>query len=121
MKRNKIWLIVTLLVIVLCMGLVATGKASNQENMSSIGNWTCWDDGTIDPCHNFSLNSVSMTSKQNGWAVGQNGSILHWDGNHWSITQSPTTLNLNAVQFLSANDGWAAGDDGTILHWDSSS
>ncbi len=117
MKRNKTWLIVTLLVIVVCMGLVSIGTASDQENMSSLGNWTCWDDGTIDPCHNFSLYSVSMTSKQNGWAVGENGSILHWDGQKWTMITSPTAENLNAVQMRNASDGWAVGSTGTVLRW----
>jgi photosystem II stability/assembly factor-like uncharacterized protein len=117
MKRNTIWLIIPLVVIIVCMGVVPNGIASKQENMNSLGNWTCWNDGTIDPCHNFSLNSVSMTSKQNGWSVGENGSIIHWNGQKWSIFASPTSENLNSVQMRSESDGWAVGETGTVLRW----
>ncbi len=59
-----------------------------------------------------------MVSPTDGWAVGDNGTIIHWDGYAWSTVPSPTTQTLNAVSMVSATDGWAVGDGGTILHWD---
>ena len=55
-----------------------------------------------------------------GWAVGDNGSILRWDGASWSAVASSTTENLYGVHCVSANDCWAAGSGGTILHWNGS-
>ena len=83
------------------------------------GNWRCWDDGSLDPCHN-KLSSVAMVSETDGWAVGDLGTILHWDGNAWSKVESPTNFYLNSIAMLSSHDGWAVGSGGTILRWDGS-
>jgi len=55
-----------------------------------------------------------------GWAVGDNGTILRWDGSAWNSVASGTTENLNGVHCVSSNDCWAVGDNGTILRWDGS-
>ena len=78
--------------------------------------WQCYDDSTFDPCH-IGLTGVDMLSSNEGWAVGYKGRISHWDGETWSIVQSPTTTDLNVVNIISTNDGWALGNDGKILHW----
>jgi photosystem II stability/assembly factor-like uncharacterized protein len=71
------------------------------------------------------LRSVFMLSPTVGWAVGDSGTILFWNGHEWSLVQSPTTLNLYSVFFpdvSNPNDGWIVGQsDGifpAILHWD---
>ena len=56
----------------------------------------------------------------NGWAIGDNGTILRWNTpvpNTWNVVASPTTENLKSVYMVTANDGWAIGDNGTILRW----
>ncbi|MDI6794105.1 MAG: DPP IV N-terminal domain-containing protein, partial [bacterium] len=68
------------------------------------------------------LNSVTMVSATNGWAVGS--TILHWDGVSWSEVSSPTSNYLLSVTMTGPTDGWAVGGDyniGTILHWDGAS
>lgn len=62
-----------------------------------------------------------MISSTDGWAVGFNGKIYHWNGTNWSIMNSPTTNHLFAVDMVSATDGWAIGSNGTIIHWNGSS
>ncbi|MGM0576778.1 MAG: IPT/TIG domain-containing protein [Myxococcota bacterium] len=52
------------------------------------------------------------------WAVGEEGSVLIWDGTWWGLQQAPTDSALRAVWARTADDVWAAGDDGTILRWD---
>ena len=72
------------------------------------------------------LRSVFMLSPTTGWAVGDSGTILYWNGNDWSRVQSPTTsLNLYSVFFpdvSNPNDGWIVGQTDAsfpaILHWD---
>ncbi len=64
------------------------------------------------------LNALAFLSPSEGWAVGDAGAILHWDGAAWSPVLSPTDLNLAGVAFASPTDGWAVGKAGTILHWD---
>ena len=61
------------------------------------------------------LRSVYMVTDTNGWAVGYDGMIIHWDGTDWSNVTSPTMWPLTSVFMVSANDGWAVG--GHIIHW----
>jgi photosystem II stability/assembly factor-like uncharacterized protein len=67
------------------------------------------------------LNGVDMVSATDGWVVGGNGTMLHWDGTRWQPVASPTTLSLNSVDMVSASDGWAVGGNGysqgVILRW----
>jgi photosystem II stability/assembly factor-like uncharacterized protein len=73
----------------------------------------------------YTLRSVFMLSLTVGWAVGDSGTILLWNGFQWTLVQSPTTLDLHSVFFpdvSNPNDGWIVGQsDGSfpaILHWD---
>jgi hypothetical protein len=63
------------------------------------------------------LNDVDMGAFDFGFAVGDGGTILEFDGSVWTQAESPTTADLNSVEFVSAGAAWAVGDDGTILHY----
>ncbi len=52
------------------------------------------------------------------FAVGDSGTILHYDGTSWSAMASPTTDNLNSIWGSSSTHAIAVGDNGTILHYD---
>jgi hypothetical protein len=84
------------------------------------------------------LDSVTVLSPCNAWAVGFAGGtaqtlIEHWDGASWTVVPSPdpgSTLNiLNGVRAVSADDVWAVGqfknaDDINhvlIVHWNGTS
>ena len=54
------------------------------------------------------------------WAVGDRGTILHWDGSAWTKVPSNTTAHLFGVAMVSASRGWAAGSDGAIVEWNGS-
>lgn len=58
-----------------------------------------------------------MVSATDGWAVGEAGTILRWDGLTWTLTASPTEQWLSAVAMVTATDGWAVADP-DMLHWD---
>lgn len=51
-----------------------------------------------------------------GWAVGENGCVLKWDGLHWRNENSSTDKSLQAVYGIGEDDIWAVGD--VIIHWD---
>jgi photosystem II stability/assembly factor-like uncharacterized protein len=53
------------------------------------------------------------------WAVGSNGTLLHWDGagSAWSVVPSGTTRHLYSVWGSGPRDVWAVGDKGTILKY----
>jgi photosystem II stability/assembly factor-like uncharacterized protein len=64
------------------------------------------------------LNGLSMLSNTDGWAVGNEGVIAHFNGHLLSRVPSPTSLNLNSIAIVSPADGWAVGEQGVILRWD---
>jgi len=64
-----------------------------------------------------------MVGPDDGWAVGDGGTILHWDGEAWTQLASPTDSHLFSVAMVGSDDGWAVGglyhpEEYTILHWD---
>lgn len=63
------------------------------------------------------LHDVAAISADEGWAVGDNGTILHRIGGRWRLIQSPTHDTLNALTFTTPTEGWAVG--GVISHGDS--
>ena len=71
------------------------------------------------------LMSTAMVSAGDGWTVGEQGVIAHYDGTTWAPNGSiwPTWL-MPTVRLYSPADGWIAGDGvgGTeklpLLHYD---
>src|SRR5689334_1117994 len=54
------------------------------------------------------LNGVVMLNKKLGWACGNNGLLLKYDGETWSRVTIPYAQNenLNALSFSNENEGW---------------
>ena len=94
------------------LGAAAPGPVASQA--MTAGAWQV--DLSCGSCA-ATLNAVDMISATDGWAVGDEGTILHWNGVRWQQVSSPTTASLKGVDMISASDGWAVGDEGTILHW----
>ena len=71
------------------------------------------------------LNGIALLSSNNGWAVGNEGTIQHFDGSSWSLIASGTTTDLFGVSFgppgnTNSNAGFAVGGSGgvaTALYW----
>ncbi len=95
-----------------------------------------WDGSTWQKVSNpatSTIQSISMISSDNGWAVGLGGydfdrkvwysSFLHWDGIEWQIAATPDGIVPRDVEMISATDGWiVGGNDGQtlIFRWDGS-
>lgn len=64
---------------------------------------------------NTPLFAIDGNPQGQAWAVGDNGVILHFDGQDWRSEDSGSEINLRAV--LCAADGkvYAAGAEGTVL------
>lgn len=60
----------------------------------------CWENPLP---HGRSLRDVWGTSAQDVYAVGEFGTIMHWDGADWRMEDSGTTLDLHTV--------WGSGPD----------
>ena len=80
-------------------------------------NGTSWNFAGKTPGGVWAGNDLSMLAANNGWAVGLNGTIAHWDGSAWSAVASSTSTTLNAIDMVDNNTGWAVGDDGAIQAW----
>lgn len=52
------------------------------------------------------------------FAVGDGGTVLHWDGTEWDPNISNIDENLYAVWGSSPTDVFAVGTLGQIIHWD---
>jgi len=60
------------------------------------------------------LNGLVMLNPNNGWAVGNAGTILHYDGSSWNQIPSGTTTDIYGISFgppngLNPNAGLAVG------------
>ena len=44
-------------------------------------------------------------------AVGDRGSILHYDGKEWELTKSEYSKDLNSVTLINKETGWIVGSD----------
>ena len=80
-------------------------------------------DGSIDVPRD--LHDVWGASGHDVWAVGDGGTILHFQG-VWSRVNSGTTLDLQRVCGSSDDDAWAVGTSDSskssaLLHWDGTS
>ncbi len=51
------------------------------------------------------------------YAVGENGSIIHYDGSNWSGTGSPTSADLYGIWGSSGTDIFAVGTNATIVRY----
>lgn len=64
-----------------------------------------------------SLNGVSGTSDSDAFAVGEQGTILHFDGKDWTRMNSGTTNTLNSVWGSSPSNVLAVGTQGLVLNY----
>lgn len=80
-------------------------------------NGKIWDvqDSGIGYSH---LWSVCLPDTNHGWAVGDSGTILKFNGKHWFPEKCPTKNDLSSVYFLDSLHGWAVGSYGIILKFD---
>ena len=61
------------------------------------------------------LHSVTVPRHTDAWAVGEHGTLLHFDGEDWAWVHSGTDANLYAVEAYRARAVLVAGAGGTIL------
>lgn len=68
------------------------------------------------------LKAIWGTRPDDIWAVGDNGTALHWNGAGWRDTPTNVTTTLTGVWASAPNDAWTVGmtpdGDQSLLHWD---
>jgi hypothetical protein len=90
--------------------------------ISSPNRWICQDQaGTVGLClisYSVPLNAFAFTSDGQAWAVGDDGILLHREGQVWKEVSSPATHPLYDLSFSSPVRGWAVGAGAEVLQWD---
>ena len=71
------------------------------------------------PPGNSILRAVSLVSETDGWAVGNSGALLRWNGSTWVMSATLGSSNLYGIDMVSANNGWIVGVD-KIFGWNGS-
>jgi hypothetical protein len=100
-------------------GALAVGLAGTALHYDPAAGWVV--DATPRKAQHVELTGVAFAGPSQAVAVGQDGTILDWNGSSWSEdpqSVSLTTHTLNAIAFGSDGQGWAVGGFGTILHYD---
>jgi hypothetical protein len=76
-------------------------------------NGWCWENPLPQP---NTLEGIWGSSPDDIWAVGQRGTILHWDGTNWVGTIAGWAYPCNDIWGSSATNIWAVGNK--IIHYD---
>jgi hypothetical protein len=63
------------------------------------------------------LSSIWGAAADDIWAVGEAGTIIHYDGAGWSKVTSGTTAGLHWVWGSGKSDVWAVGTNGVVLRY----
>jgi len=100
--------------LIIAASLVAACSSDSLTGTSG-RHWVVQSSGTTQD-----LFGVWGSSASDVFAVGQGGTILHYDGSSWSVQVSGTTAELSGVWGSSPTDVFAVGRPATILHFDGS-
>lgn len=70
------------------------------------------------------LRSVCAVATDDAWAVGDDSTILHWNGDEWRVSELPSELSdmdLKTVWCSAASAVWAIDAVQGVLRWDGAS
>ncbi len=105
MLINRSYLLVKYAFIFLAYLIISSSQVFGQE-------WS-----QITAVSDSTFNSVYFTDRNMGWAVGNNGAIIHTSdgGDTWTNQNSRTSEHLNSVYFFDEFTGWIAGNNNLVL------
>jgi hypothetical protein len=83
----------------------------SSEPVCSSDGW-CWRNPVP---WGVDFNAIWGTNACDVWAVGNAGTIWHWDGSTWESVDSGTTANLLDVMGADREHVWAVGERGSVL------
>ena len=96
------------------IALLLLGRPALAEPACRADGW-CW----VNPApQGNDLHDVYASSPRDAWAVGDHGTLLHWDGGRWTPRESGVGERLRAVAGNGPHDVWAVGDLGAAIHSD---
>lgn len=95
-------------------------KAEVARYACNKDNW-CW----VSPLpQGLNLHAIWGTASDDVWAVGDLGTILHYDGVLWKVevpAREQSLFPLYGVHATARDDAWAVGAAGLIMHYDGKS
>ncbi|MFH2091854.1 MAG: Ig-like domain-containing protein [Pseudomonadota bacterium] len=94
---------------------IGSGRYYTILNFSGT-QWTLMETPLVPDGNTGMLRSIWGTSKNNIYAVGDNGTILHFDGSGWSVVDSGKTFTLHAV-WGASDTIYASGDYGIFIRY----
>ena len=101
--------------------LIFSSALAQTSNINSVTSPTTVNLNAVAVVNNLTVtNTNNDLTKLDAWAVGESGTIVHWNGNTWATVSSPITDNLYSVVFTNATNGWAVGGSsskGVILYY----
>lgn len=90
--------------------------ANNVVGMARHFDGNVWrsviEDGDLKPLH-----AVWASGPGEAWAVGDDGTLAHWDGSSWTKVDSGVDVDLYDIWGSGPHDVWAVGASGTVLHY----
>jgi hypothetical protein len=96
----------------------SASSADAGDSSTPTGDGAKPDNGFITP---NGFQGIWGSSDTDVWAVGDMGTIAHFDGTTWSLVPSGVTDNLTGIMGSGPSDVYATGDQGNVLHWDGTS
>jgi hypothetical protein len=103
------------------LGLAASACTCSKQPVVPAEKPAALEQPKPDPALSRSLRGVWGSSASDVWAVGAEGTILHFDGKVWRSVPSGTATNLTDVSGSAPDDVWAVGENAVILHYDGKS
>ncbi len=64
----------------------------------------------------YALTAIWGSSKNDVWAVGSGGTIVHWDGAKWTATPASVKNTFNAIWGSGPDNVWIASATDTVFH-----
>lgn len=93
-------------------GTKVNQAVAQPRSICSSDAW-CWQGLSSQTNH---LRAVSVVSLADVWAVGDHGTLLHFDGVSWNAHPPAISANLFAV-WASETDVWVVGEQASLLHY----
>ena len=95
--------------------LWAVGQAGTIVANSGSATWTAQTSGTTNDLRWLWGEPAPAGYTGDAYAVGDNGTILHYNGNQWSPMWSGLTTTLRSIYGTSATNVYIGGDNGVAL------
>jgi photosystem II stability/assembly factor-like uncharacterized protein len=110
-------------VLVLAAGAAAQSTPTEKVAVTAQGSPSALAWELVPPVTSEDLRDVFMLAEGDVWAVGNGGTVLHYDGTVWSPVPISTTDELRDIYMVSSTMGYilaCSGGGSAIWHWDGS-